>query len=218
MRASLFYTVMATISLGTAFGVWEYLNTNVPVPDLEAMKDVPRSETQPNIRAFAIDKYEVTNSKYWRFDNNHEFDKGREDYPVVMVDWHDAVAYAKWAGKRLPTAAEWTHARLARKNEFTPWDAIETVPLEYDRYQQQIFRVGKFWRDKTPLGIVDMAGNAWEWTADTLRLSDGRLAAIVKGGFILRDNYLHFSEPARSDTLPVDSRLPTIGFRCIRDK
>ena len=218
MRASLFYTVIAVMALGAAYNICEYKNSLIPVSDLQAMKTIPAPEGYSTLKTFAMDKYEVTNGKFWRFNNRHEFTPGQEDFPVVNVDWYQATAYAKWAGKRLPTVAEWEHARTARKGEFTPWDAIEPKPIVLEPGAERLFRVGTFWRDRTPLGIVDMSGNVWEWTADTLRLADGTLVAIIKGGFVVEGNELRYCQTTTSDTVAVDAKLPYLGFRCVRNK
>ncbi len=218
MKTSLFYCVLMTILLGTAWSIWDYKTGKIPVSDIEATRLVPAAPKAGIYRPFFIDKYEITNGQYWRFDRTHSFPEGEEDFPVTNITWYEAMAFARWAGKRLPTSREWMHAAQARKGEFSPWDTIEPLPIDLKRPEYKLFRVGSFWRDTTPLGIVDMSGNAWEWTADTLRLEDGTLAAIVKGGFVLKDNYLFFSTVTAADTLPVDSRSIKVGFRCVKDK
>jgi len=130
--------------------------------------------------AFYIDKYEVTNALYKKFmdatrhpapeywnDPNYN----TPDQPVVGVSWYDAKAYAKWAGKRLPTEAEWEkvarggHARKKYPwaNESTHNDINHAGAAGMDRWEYTS-PVGSF----TPnsYGIYDMAGNALEWCAD----------------------------------------------------
>src|SRR5262249_2626840 len=108
---------------------------------------------------------------------------GRMDHPVVHVCWHDAVAYAEWAGKRLPTEAEWEYAArggLSRKkyvwgDELTPagkWQAnIWQGRFPAENPCEDGFRgtapVASF--PPNGYGLYDMAGNVWEWCADWYR-------------------------------------------------
>lgn len=104
--------------------------------------------------------------------------EGKDDYPVVHVSWYDAQAYAKWAGKRLPTEAEWEYAARGGHNSFVyPW-GNELVTAEKANFWQGTFPysnngddgflaaspVGSF--SPNGYGLYDMAGNVWEWTAD----------------------------------------------------
>lgn len=110
--------------------------------------------------------------------------KGRENYPVVHISHEDAAAYAKWAGKRLPTEAEWEYAARAGKNDQSPYYwGTELKPD--NQWQANIFQgnfpegntkedgydfaapVGSFAPNK--LGLYDMDGNVWEWCADLYR-------------------------------------------------
>ena len=218
MKGSLFYTVMLTMTIGVGWAIWQYRTTSIPVTDIDTMINVPADETERAKNLFKMDKYEVTNGQFWRFDNEHEFDKEFIDYPVTMVDWFEASAYAVRVGKRLPSRSEWEHAsRITPENSLMPWEHILRKPLPLAENGMLTVRVGKYWRDQTPIGIFDMAGNAWEWTSDTLRLADGTLAAIVKGGFEFKDNLLHANGLAVVDTMPVHTRLPYLGFRCIKN-
>ncbi|MGQ0646408.1 MAG: formylglycine-generating enzyme family protein [Gemmatimonadaceae bacterium] len=102
---------------------------------------------------------------------------GQDDYPVVHVAWDDAVAYATWAGRRIPTEAEWEFAaRGGNRRTFHPWG---DEPHDAEHPQAHIYTgtfpthdaapkpVGAF--RPTAFGLYDMAGNVWQWTGDWYR-------------------------------------------------
>jgi iron(II)-dependent oxidoreductase len=125
--------------------------------------------------AFYMDKYEVTNAQYRKFmeATGHSAPKHWDDanynapeQPVVGVCWHDAMAYAKWAGKRLPTEAEWEKAArglTGKAGKLTRDDANYDGIGGRDRWEYTA-PVGSF--APNSFGLCDMAGNVLEWCAD----------------------------------------------------
>ncbi len=123
--------------------------------------------------------------------------KGKDDYPVVQVAWDDAVAYAKWAGQRLPTEAEWEYAarggskvntRFWWGDEFRPggksmantWDGDFPYHNTAEDGYPRLPPVGKF--PANGYGLYDMAGNVWQWTADIYRADAHALALDAAKG------------------------------------
>jgi formylglycine-generating enzyme required for sulfatase activity len=99
-------------------------------------------------------------------DGEYYTSKGASDYPVVMVTWHGANEYCRWAGGRLPTEAEWEYAARGPENNLYPW-GNDLPTRELAHYAASVeTRVGSYPQGASWCGVYDMAGNVWEWTAD----------------------------------------------------
>jgi formylglycine-generating enzyme required for sulfatase activity len=144
--------------------------------------------------AFYIDKTEVTNAQFAQFLNeqgNQEeggvtwLDIGDEDclitesggqyqpksgygdHPVVEVSWYGARAYCQWTGKRLPAEAEWEKAARGTYGRTYPWgEGIDCDHAQYGECGGRTVPVGSKPWGASPYGVLDMAGNVWEWVAD----------------------------------------------------
>ncbi|MCX5414392.1 formylglycine-generating enzyme family protein [Streptomyces sp. NBC_00059] len=169
--------------------------------------------------------------------------EGREDHPVVHVSWNDARAYARWAGARLPTEAEWEYAarggleqaRYPWGDELTPggehrcniWQGhFPTKNTEEDGYAGTA-PVDAY--EPNAFGLYNMAGNVWEWCQDWWgtthpagRRSDPRGpgagdAKVMRGGsYLCHRSYCNrYRVAARTRNTP-DSTTGNLGFRCVR--
>ncbi len=127
--------------------------------------------------AYSIDKYEVTNSLYKRFmeatgrkapDYWNDSTWNGPTQPVVGVSWHDAEAYCRWAGKRLPTEAEWEKAARGTDGRRYPWgDQWDSSRANSGESKiGKTVPVGSYPGGVSPYGAHDLAGNVWEWVAD----------------------------------------------------
>jgi eukaryotic-like serine/threonine-protein kinase len=186
-----------------------------------------------SLPAFYIDETEVSNEEYRGFcqatgrapPQSRDFDQ-QPDYPVTNVSYDDAVAYATWAGRRLPTEEEWEKAARGADERTYPWgDAAwtEGVPVQLQPVTSEPLR-------RSPYGAYNMAGNAWEWTATPYAptaednagmkklLKDQSFSAdwrTIKGGSFAPGSREDFDISKRRG-LPIDARSVWIGFRCVR--
>jgi formylglycine-generating enzyme required for sulfatase activity len=134
------------------------------------------------VDSFFMDKYEVTVRQYGVFLQEAGGDRPSEwktmnktanqNRPVMGVDWADAVRYCKWAGKRLPTEAEWEKAARGTDGRLYPWgnDPPTSLHANFGKTGSNdhgsLAPVGTLEHGKSPYGIYDMAGNVWEWVSD----------------------------------------------------
>jgi eukaryotic-like serine/threonine-protein kinase len=138
-----------------------------------------------NLNAFWMDKLEVTNGMYQICVKNGACTAPRDvksathasyydnpdfaDFPVIFVNWQDAANYCQWAGRRLPTEAEWEYAaRGSTDTRRMPWgdQSPDDTRTNYNYQAKDTVRVGSFPKGASPFGVLDMAGNVWEWVQD----------------------------------------------------
>jgi formylglycine-generating enzyme required for sulfatase activity len=221
----------------------------VPAGEFTMGSELLPNERPPHtveLATFWIDQHEVTNGDYQKcvaaqqceapasgysdrhpdgYYNNPEF----ANYPVAYVGWAEADRYCRWAGKRLPTEAEWEKAARGTDGRSFPWGNtydparvtssfnLELVTTAVDRHPD----------GASPYGAVDMAGNVWEWVADwyaedtytrSPRVNPtGPVTGtshVVRGG-----GYGSFDAAQRTSLrrdLEDDQRVPYVGFRCAR--
>jgi formylglycine-generating enzyme required for sulfatase activity len=191
---------------------------------------------------FWMDRYPVTNEEFRAFllasgytpDDTTNFlrhwsrghpPRGMEQHPVVWVSYDDARAFARWAGKRLPTSFEWQYAAQGSDGRRYPWgDSLEAG--RYNPGTGTTSPVNRYPSGASPFGVADMVGNVWQLMDELY--SDGRYTfGILRGG--------SYYAPAGSEWYirggprPVDrmqillmvspgfDRSATVGFRCVRD-
>ena len=207
---------------------------------------------------YYIDKCEVTNAQYeefilaggyqhktfwtevgWDFIQKNQISTplkyGRNsvstepDQPVIGVSWYEANAYATWAGKRLPTEAEWEKAARGTDRRIYPWgNKMVFSKLKYFPHSAKLLTVGSFPAGASSYGVMDMAGSLWEWTADWYGATyyaqspeknpkgpdDGEYRVLRGGGWDsirlqLQCTYRYYDKENR--------RTYNIGFRCAKD-
>lgn len=208
--------------------------------------------------AFYIDKYEVTNAHYWEFlqyiketgdhskcfpgePKNKDHTPGTPhtgwnypyydypDYPVSRVDWYDAYAYAAWAGKRLPTEAEWEKAARGTDGRRFPWGNVWDAKL-CNVGENAPLSIGSFEAGKSVYGCLDMSGSLSEWCNDWYHaeyyqnspsvnpkgpeISTG--VRIIKGGSLFAPYVYKMRCAVRMFGKP-EERNKSIGFRCAKD-
>ena len=140
------------------------------------------------LAGYAIDKYLVTNAQYARFVaatgrrpplnwKNGRIPQGELLYPVTMVTWYDAKAYAEWAHKRLPTEAEFEKAGRGTDARRWPWgDKMEPERLNTYYNVGSASKVNAYPKGASPYGALDLAGNVDEWTSDDFLPYEGSKA------------------------------------------
>lgn len=173
----------------------------------------PGATKEISLPAYSIDKYEVTNKQFARFNLDHRYDPEKANFPVIMVSLNDANAHCEALDKRLPTEQEWEKAARGTDGRIYPWgnefNKIACITNEADTNGQPV-AVGSCEKGKSPYGVMDMAGNVWEWTSSW----DERYSILRGGSFYEDKNSATAFSSLRS--IPDDAK-DYVGFRCVKD-
>ena len=189
-----------------------------------------------NVSAFSIDKSEVTNAQYQAFVlanpqwqkghiaaqyhdgnylkhwNGNNYPSGKANHPVVYVSWYAARAYATWAGKRLPTEAEWEKAARGKLvgQKYPNGNSIDANSANYGNGVGGPTAVGRY--RVNGYGLYDMAGNVWEWCSNAYdNIENSR---VLRGG-----SWSSHASDVRVSFRGADVLTFTsddVGFRCVK--
>jgi len=209
-----------------------------------AINQVLSSTIKVNLKPYAMDEALVTNAQFEQFllqskykpyypENflnhwiNNKIPFGQEDHPVTWIGPDDARAYARWAGKRLPTEAEWQWAaQNGTEQTIYPWgNQYDSTNCNGGQHSGTT-TIKQFENGKTKSGLYDMSGNVWQWT-ESERTDGYNTYSILRGGgwYVNKASHWYADQgPQKTSfgakyllTYPGLDRCGTVGFRCVAD-
>jgi formylglycine-generating enzyme len=219
----------------------------IPVGEFTMGSDKGDDDEEPVHRVFLdsfyLDKFEVTNGRFAKFVEavqseppwgfaDKETPVLRQDQPVRWVNWMEAMGYCLWAGKRLPTEAEWEKAARGSDARIYPWGndppTLAHAVFGLKEGSDTVSAIGNRDKGKSPYGVHDLAGNLYEWTTDwydeqfyrknpainprgpaegSAKVQRG--GSYINGAYRLRSSFRTKGDPTEHD--------PNVGFRCALD-
>lgn len=194
---------------------WSWLATAIP-------------EREIDLPGFYMDKYPVTNADYfqfvlesgvkWLYNKDNPLPVELAKLPVVNLDYFDCEAYAAWRGKKLPTEEQWEKAARGRMGLLYPWGNMWDPERCFcnssgEADAGKMGPVDAHPHGASPYGVMDMAGNACEWTRSVYN----RVTNVVKGGCFHQHQPFVFLCPYRSMSQLRANAQDYIGFRCVKE-
>jgi formylglycine-generating enzyme required for sulfatase activity len=194
------------------------------------------------VKRIFIDKYPVTNNQYYEFVestgykpsdttnylknwSDGKYPKGMKSHPVVYISYEDAEAYANWAGKRLPTEAEWQFAAQSNDGRIYPW-GNEMDSTKCNIGNDKLTSVVQYPEGLSPFGVYDLVGNVWQLTRDVYD-NGSYYYIIMRGGSYYNPTSSWWyvkggPQPLNKTQMllrvsPGFERNATVGFRCVKD-
>lgn len=216
-----------------------YVTLSERDPDPALYPGVPREQLKPSSLVFVgadalndgnpAQWWRIVDGASWKHPKGPGSDlAGRDRYPVVHIAYDDALAYAQWKGRDLPTEEEWEFAARAGhegakyewgeaplnrgKPQANTWQGVfPAIDTGEDGYKARAAPVGCF--APSAYGLYDMSGNVWEWTKG--RYPDS--SRLIKGGsFLCADNFCLRYRPAARQPGPPDTGQSHLGFRTVK--
>lgn len=158
----------------------------------------------------------ISAPRWWDSTESHWKNFGRDDQPVVGVSWYEAMAFCRWAGRRLPTRHEWQAAAQGNDARTYPWGDTwrEGLVGNRDVGPRVTWPVGSFPESQGPYGHHDLVANVWQWTLDPWppEHEETRQRVVVGGAWSSRNEHCRIDH---HNAYFVDGRWSHVGFRTI---